>query len=82
MAAETPEREQDDLTPAGKPKPAVGAATSGDAFAVLGRVSTALRATGHTPEEINRYAQEAIAGDDDHLLRVSLRWAAFDFDLG
>ena len=65
----------DDLTPAGKPKPFVPLlGESGNAFAVIGRVIRALRTSGHTAEEVDRYQQDAMAGDYDHLLQVTLRW--------
>jgi len=66
----------DELTPAGKPKaqvPLVG--EDGNAFAILGRVSRGLRATGHDKDEVQRYHDNATSGDYDHLLQVTLQWA-------
>lgn len=42
----------------------------GNAFAILGRVSAALRKAGY-PEAIKPYMDEAMDGDYDNLLRVT-----------
>jgi len=63
------------MTPANKPKPDVRlVGEDGNAMAIMGRVSRALRKTGHTKEEINQYTKEAMSGDYDNLLRVTLEW--------
>jgi len=45
----------------------------GNAFAILGRVSKALRRAGY-PEAAAAYMDEATAGDYDQLLAVTLCW--------
>lgn len=40
----------------------------GNAFAILGRVITAMRRAGCTKEEIDAFKTEATSGDYDHLL--------------
>ena len=47
----------------------------GNAFAVMGRVSAALRAAGHG-DEVNAYMAEAMSGDYANLLRVSCQWVS------
>jgi len=46
----------------------------GNAFAILGRVTQALKRVGATPEECNQFYAEATAGDYDHLLGVAMQW--------
>jgi hypothetical protein len=46
----------------------------GNAFAILGKVSKALRNAGVTREEIDTYVDEATAGNYDQLLRTTMRW--------
>ena len=46
----------------------------GNAFAILGAVSQALRKAGATPAEKAEFMQEATAGDYDHLLCTVMRW--------
>lgn len=46
----------------------------GNAFAILGKVSKALRNAGATREEVDTYVDEATAGDYDNLLRTTMRW--------
>lgn len=48
--------------------------TDGNAFAVMGAVSNALRAGGVPQEEIDQYREESTSGDYDHLLAVAMRW--------
>ena len=43
----------------------------GNAFAILGRVSAALKRAG-MPEKAREYTARATAGDYDHLLQVTL----------
>jgi hypothetical protein len=43
----------------------------GNAFAILGRVKSALKKAGLT-EEAEQYHKEATSGDYDHLLRTTL----------
>ena len=46
----------------------------GNAFAIMGRVSKALKRAGYPPEEVKRYRDEATSGDYDHLLMVTMEW--------
>lgn len=46
----------------------------GNAFAIMGRVSMALRNAGVSNEEIQAYTKESMSGDYDHLLRTALAW--------
>lgn len=46
----------------------------GNAFAILGRVSDALRKAGATSEEIDEFLAEAQSGDYDELLQTVMRW--------
>lgn len=46
----------------------------GNAFAVLGRVREALRKAGVSREVIESYTREAMAGDYDHLLAVTMQY--------
>ncbi len=46
----------------------------GNAYAILGRVRTALRAAGASPEYVERYTREATSGVYDHLLAVTLKY--------
>ena len=45
----------------------------GNAFAILGRVSQALKRAG-MPEKAREYVARATAGDYDHLLQVTLEY--------
>lgn len=46
----------------------------GNAFAIMGAVSKALRRAGATPEELEQYRSESTSGDYDNLLRVAMDW--------
>lgn len=46
----------------------------GNAFAILGRVRTALRQAGVPDDEIKEFMAEATAGDYDHLLATCMKW--------
>ena len=47
----------------------------GNAFAVMGAVTSALRRSGYTNEEVHEYQSQAMSGDYNNLLAVSMRWA-------
>lgn len=47
----------------------------GNAFAILGSVSTALRKAGATPDEIKQFQAEATSGDYNNLLATCMAWA-------
>jgi hypothetical protein len=46
----------------------------GNAFAILGKVSRALRNAGVKTDEITAFKAEATAGDYNHLLATCMRW--------
>jgi len=46
----------------------------GNAFAVMGAVSNALRKGGVPREEINEYTTQSMSGDYDNLLRTAMDW--------
>jgi len=46
----------------------------GNAFAILGRVSKALRRAGVSKEEIEKYHDEATSGDYDNVLQTTMKW--------
>lgn len=48
----------------------------GNAVAIMGRVSNAMRKAGVSQEEINAYLDESMAGDYDNLLRTAVKWVA------
>lgn len=48
----------------------------GNAFAIMGAVSTALRKGGVSKEEINEYTSESMSGDYDNLLRTAMNWVS------
>jgi hypothetical protein len=47
---------------------------NGNAFAVLGRCSQAMKKAKCTPEQVNEFMQEATAGDYDHLLGTCMKY--------
>jgi hypothetical protein len=48
----------------------------GNAFAIMGRVASALKDAGVSKEEIDEYYAESTSGDYDHLLRTAVKWVA------
>jgi hypothetical protein len=46
----------------------------GNAFAIMGRVASALKDAGIPKEEIDSYYAESTSGDYDNLLRTAVRW--------
>jgi hypothetical protein len=44
----------------------------GNAFAVLGKVTKALKREGATPEQVQAFMDDATSDDYDHLLRVCM----------
>jgi hypothetical protein len=46
----------------------------GNAFAIMGRVSHALKEAGAGKEEIDQYMNESMSEDYDNLLRVAMEW--------
>lgn len=56
----------------------------GNAFAIMGRVSKALKDAGNDESVIESYIEQATAGDYDHLLQVTLAFVSdgcHEFDL-
>lgn len=45
----------------------------GNAFAVMGKVIKALRKNGVSQEDISKYQEEAMSGDYDNLLVVTMK---------
>ncbi len=45
-----------------------------NAFAIVGEVKQALRRAGVSSEEVDLYLEQAMAGDYDHLLQVTMAW--------
>jgi hypothetical protein len=44
----------------------------GNAFAIMGRVTSAMRRAGLQKEDIDTYRKDATTGNYDHLLRVTM----------
>ena len=55
------------------PKPCVPlVGKDGNAWSIMGRVVNELERTGHAPEVVTAYTDEAMSSDYWHLLRVTL----------
>lgn len=50
----------------------------GNAFAILGRVCTAMRKAGVADQEVKQFTREATSGDYNHLLRTCMQWVDCD----
>lgn len=50
----------------------------GNAFAIMSRVIKALRKAGADAEYIDKYRQESVSGDYNHLLVVSMEYVDVD----
>ena len=48
----------------------------GNAFFIIGRVTTAMKRGGIPAADISTYRDEAMGGDYDHLLQVTMRTVA------
>jgi hypothetical protein len=48
----------------------------GNAFAIMGAVSNALRKGGVTKDKINEYTTQSMSGDYDNLLRTAMEWVS------
>ena len=46
----------------------------GNAFAIMGKVQRALKDAGASKEELDKYLEESMSGDYDHLLRTAMKW--------
>lgn len=51
---------------------------NGNAFAVLGKVTKALRRAGVSKDEIDAFTAEAINGNYDHLLQTVMKWVTVE----
>ena len=52
----------------------------GNAFAIMGRVQKALKRAGNDSEVVDSYLKQAMSGDYDHLLAVTLAFVEYDHD--
>jgi hypothetical protein len=48
----------------------------GNAFAIMGRVISALKDAGVSKEEIDEYLAQSKSGDYDNLLRTAAEWVS------
>lgn len=48
----------------------------GNAFAIMGRVSGALKKAGVPKDEVAEYMRESMSGDYDNLLRTAMKWVS------
>ncbi len=48
--------------------------TDGNAFAIMARVTRALRAARVDDAEVHQYTNDSMSGDYDHLLTTGMRW--------
>ena len=46
----------------------------GNAFFIIGKVRKALRREGVAEKEVEAFAEEAMSGDYDELIRTAMRW--------
>lgn len=46
----------------------------GNAFSIMGRVQKALQRAGNSKEIVDSYVEQAMSGDYDHLLAVTLAY--------
>lgn len=46
----------------------------GNAWAIMGRVAAALDSAGNSKEVVESYREQAMSGDYDHLLAVTLQF--------
>lgn len=46
----------------------------GNAFAILGKVQREMRRASVEPDIISQYMEEAMSGDYDHLLRITMQY--------
>lgn len=48
--------------------------TSGNVFAILGRMQAALKAAGIPPSEVTLFMEQATSGNYDHALQTCMQW--------
>jgi len=51
---------------------------NGNAFAILGQVTKALRHANIDPDEIKQFQTEAMSGDYDKLLQTCMKWVEIE----
>jgi hypothetical protein len=56
------------------PEVRVRLVVASDDFRIVGHVTKAMRQAGIQPEEIERFCDEAMSGEDRDLLRICGRW--------
>lgn len=52
--------------------------SNGNAFAIMGKVSQAMRRAGVSSSEVSSFTKEAMSGDYDNLLQTCMRWVNAD----
>ena len=52
----------------------------GNAFSILGRVKKAMRRANVEPDQIDAYLNDAMSGDYNHLLHVTMETVSCDTD--
>jgi hypothetical protein len=61
--------------PNGLPKPEVRIiGRDGNAFAILGACTKAMKKAGWKKEDVDKFLAEAMSGDYDHLLQTAMKW--------
>lgn len=48
--------------------------TDGNAFAIIGKVTQALKRAGASLEDVDAFRKEAMSGDYDNVLVTAMRW--------
>jgi hypothetical protein len=48
--------------------------SDGNAFCIMGRAQDVARKNGYSKAQIEEYIKQAISGDYDHLLAVTMDW--------
>lgn len=48
----------------------------GNAFAIMGAVSRALKKAGVSSDEVEQYRQESMSGDYDNLIKTAMNWVS------
>lgn len=75
---EEPNKEKDTMSDTIQPKyPHIEVQLSGEdgnAFAIMGRVSAALRRDGVPQDEVDAFTAQAMSSDYDALLRTAMEW--------
>lgn len=50
----------------------------GNAVAIMGRVSNAMREAGVSQDEINAYLDESMSGNYDNLIATAVKWVSVE----